>query len=208
MCQFMQTRPNPVSPLAQRRARRVWLALPILALLFALHAHAEGTLEDLDRDNGLPDAQLGANVRNFQGLRKTEDTGRFTTFTRPGEKMVFEGAEITGITYNFFKDELYSIDIDVAGVTNVKKVLRYLETHYGNDHTKETRTYAKTAAELDIREWVGRKAYCLLKSGTDLKGAVLVFVNRPKWDELEVPRKEREKQSRDMLKGSFTNGDF
>lgn len=182
--------------------------LPILALGLALHARADGNLEDLDHDNGLPDAQLGANLRNFQGLRKTEDTGRFLTFIRPGDKMVFEGAEISGITYNFFKEELYSIDIDVAGPNNVKKVLRYLETHYGSDHTKETRTYAKTAAELDIREWVGRKAYCLYKSGSDFKGAVLVFVNRPKWDELEAPRKEREKQSRDLLKGSFTNGDF
>ena len=177
-------------------------------MALALHARADGTLEDLDRDNGLPDAQLGANLRNFQGLRKTEDTGRFLTFIRPGDKMVFEGAEITGITYNFFKEELYSIDIDVAGTNNVKKLLRYLETHYGSDHTKETRTYAKTATDLDIREWSGRKAYCLLKSGSDLKGAVLVFVNRPKWDELQVPRKEREKQNRDMLKGSFMNGDF
>ena len=182
--------------------------MPAALLCLALHVRADGTLNDLDRDNGLPDAQLGAPLRSFQGLRKTEDTGRFQTFIRPGDKMVFGGADITGITYNFFKEELYSIDIDVADKANVKRVLNYLESHYGSDHTRETRTLAKTATELDIREWSGRRAYCVFKSGSDLRGAILVFVNRPKWDELEVPRKEREKQSRDLLKGSFINGDL
>ena len=182
--------------------------MPAAVLLLALHARAEGTLADLDRDNGLPDAQLGANLRNFQGLRKTEDTGRFLTFTRPSDKKTFAGAEIAGITYNFFKEELYSIDIDVSDPANVKRILRYLETHYGADRTVETKTYAKTAAELEIREWSGRRVYCLYKRASDYQGAGRVFGNRPTWDELEVPRKEREKQARDRLKGSFTNGDF
>ncbi len=185
-----------------------WLTVLAAVLCWSLNVHAEGTLGDLDRDNGLPDAQLGAPLRSFQGLRKTEDVGRFLTFTRPGDKMSFVGAEITGITYNFFKEELYSIDIDVQGAPNVKRILRYLEQHYGGDHTQETRTFAKTATDLDIREWSGRRAYCLFKSASDFKGAVVVFVNRPRWDELEVPRRDREKQSREMLKGSFTNGDF
>ena len=203
----MRTSPNSVFTRARQACWR-WLVVPAAALLLAFHAGAEGTLDDLDRDNGLPDAQLGAPLRSFQGMRKIEDTGRFLTFVRPADKKVFAGAEVQGITYNFFKEELYSIDIDVSEPSNVKRILRYLEAHYGGDRTKETRTYSKSSAELDIREWTGRKAYCLYKSGSDLKGAVLVFVNRPKWDELEVPRHEREKQSREMLKGSFINGDL
>ena len=180
----------------------------LLCLAFAASARADGTFADLDRDNGLPDAQLGAPLRNFQGMTKTEDTGRFLTFTRPADKLRIEGVEITGITYNFFKEELYSISIDVAGAGNVKKLLRALEKKYGRDYTTETRSFAKTATELEIREWTGRRAYCLYKSATDGRGAVLVYVNRPKWDELEVPRRERENHARDMLKGSFTHGDF
>lgn len=179
-----------------------------VVLGLTLSARADGTVADLDRDNGLPDAQLGAPLRSFQGLTKTDDLGRFQTYTRPVDKRRVEGVEVTGITYNFFKEELYSVDIDVQGTGNVKKLLKILEKKYGKDHTLETRTYPKTSAELEIREWAGKRAYCLYKSASDDRGAVLVFVNRPKWDELEVPRRERENQARDKLKGSFTNGDF
>ena len=140
----------------------------------------------------MPDAQLGAPVKSFQGLRNTEDTGRFQTYVRPTDKLRVEGVEVSGITYNFFKDELYSIDIDVQGTGNVRKMLKLLERKYGTDHTTETRTYPKTSAELEIREWASKRAYCLYKKASDDKGAVLVFEN----------------QARDKLKGSFTNGDF
>ena len=185
-----------------------WLTTAVVVFALALHAYADGSVAELDRDNGLPDAQLGASVKSFQGLKNTEDTGRFQTYVRSTDKLRVEGVEVTGITYNFFKDELYSIDIDVQGTGNVRKLLKLLEKKYGTDHTLETRTYPKTSAQLEIREWASKRAYCLYKSASDDRGAVLVFVNRPKWDELEVPRRERENQAREKLKGSFTNGDF
>ena len=180
----------------------------VLPIALALNARAAGSLAALDADNGLPDAQLGAPVRTFQGLSKTDDAGRFQSYTRAADKLKFEGVEVTGITYNFFKDELYSIDIDVRGTGSVRKLLKLLEAKYGTEHTTETRTYPKTSAELEVREWASKRAYCLYKSASDFRGAVLVLVNRPKWDELEVPRRDRENQARDKLKGSFTNGDF
>ncbi len=63
---------------------------------------------------------------------------------------------MNGITYNFFKEELYSIDIDVQGTGNVRKLLKILEKQYGKHHTLETHTYPKTSAELEIREWAGK----------------------------------------------------
>ncbi len=185
-----------------------WLTTAAAVFALAVNAHADGSVADLDRDNGLPDAQLGAPVKSFQGLKNTEDTGRFQTYVRSTDKLQLEGVEVAGITYNFFKGELYSIDVDVQGAGNVRKMLKILEKKYGADHTTETRTYPKTSAQLEIREWASKRAYCLYKSASDDKGAVLVFVNRPKWDELEVPRRERENQARDRLKGSFMNGDF
>ncbi len=192
----------------QCAVKRISLMTAAAVFAFALNAYADGSVADLDQDNGLPDAQLGASVKTFQGLKNTDDVGRFQTYTRTTDKLQFAGVPVTGITYNFFKDELYSIDLDVRGTGNVTKLLKVLEKRYGTDHTKETRTYPKTSAELEIREWSGKRAYCLYKSASDFKGAVLVFVNRPRWDELEAPRREKENQARDKLKGSFINGDF
>ena len=205
-CLVKSIHPEKVS--SRQRPWQTWLAAATAVFVLVLSAHAQGTVENLDRDNGLPDAQLGAPVRSFQGLKNTEDTGRFQTYVRSTDKLRVEGVEVTGITYNFFKDELYSIDVDVQGTGNVNRLLKILEKKYGSDYTTETRTYPKTSAQLEIREWASKRAYCLYKSASDARGAVLVFVNRPKWDELEVPRRERENQAREKLKGSFTNGDF
>ena len=186
------------------------ISLTTAAAIFALtlHAYADGSTADLDRDNGLPDAQLGASVKVFQGLKNTDDTGRFQSYVRSTDKMEFGGVPVAGITYNFFEGALYSIDLDVQGTGNVTRVFKVLQRRYGTDYTTETRTLPKSSAQLEIREWASKRAYCLYKSGSDARGAVLVFVNRPKWDELEAPRREKENQARDMLKGSFTNGDF
>ena len=202
----MQNHPTNFS--RRRPARWQWLALPAVLLALASGVHADGTVADLDHDNGLPAAQLGAPLRGFGEMHKTDDNGRFLTFTRPGDSLRIEGVEVAGITYNFFKEELYSIDIDVAGTGNVKRMLKLLEKKYGKDHSFENKTYPKTTAELEIREWTGKRAYCLYKSASDFRGAVLILLNKPKWDELEVPRHQREDQSRNMLKGSYTNGDF
>lgn len=192
----------------QCAVKRTSLLTFLAVFALALHAYADGGIADLDRDNGLPDAQLGASVKTFQGLKSTDEVGRFQSYVRPTDRMQFDGVEVTGITYNFFEGALYSIDIDVRGTGNVARLFKVMERKYGTDYTSETRTYPKTSAQLDIREWAGKRAYCLFKGSSDLRGAVLVYVNRPKWDELEAPRREKEAHARDMLKGSFTNGDF
>ena len=171
-------------------------------------AHAAGDASAVDRDNGLLDAVLGTPLKNFQGLQKTEDTGRWLSFTRPGDKLDFYGVRLTGVTYNFFKEKLYSISLDVEGTGHVKKMLDVLERRYGKDHTFEVRTFPKTAAQMQVREWSGNKAYCVYKSAGDARGAVLTFVDKPTWDLLQAPRQQQEDQSRNLLKGSYTNGDF
>ena len=70
------------------------------------------------------------------------------------------------------------------------------------------RHYAKSEAVLQVREWASAKAYCVYKCGADFDGAVLTFVDKPTWDLLQIPKKEQQAQNREMLKGSFTNGDF
>ena len=182
-----------------------------LIALFGLGAAGlaqAGSTADLDRDNGLPNAQLGAPLKSFQGLQQTEDTGRWLTYVRPGDPLTYAGRKVQKITYNFFKERLYSIDIDVAGKGDTKGILKTLEQQYGKQHSYELHTYAQTAAQLEIREWAGTRVYCVYKNGSDFQGGVLILLDRPTWDLLQIPKKEKDAQTRDMLKGSFTNGDF
>ena len=189
-----------------RRARVCLLAVLWCAALAS--TGRAGTTADLDNDNGLPDARLGAPLKSFQGLHQTEDTGRWLSYTRPGDKLVFEGHEIKNITYNFFKEKLYSVFLDVDGKRNVKGLIKTLEQRYGKQHSYELHTYPKTAAQVEIREWAGARVYCVYKNGADFNGAVLTFLDKPTWDQLQIPKKEKEAESRDMLKGSYLNGDF
>ena len=183
----------------------LWLIGFLCFLAAAAHA---ASVADVDGDNGLPNAQLGAPLASFTGLRKTEDTGRWLTFDRPADKLDFLGIRLKGITYNFFKERLYTIDLELEGRGDVRGMLKALERRYGKNHSLETKTYKNTNAQLEVREWAGTKVYCLYKSAADSVGAELVFVDRPTWDALQIPREERAAQSRDMLKGSYTNGDF
>ena len=178
-------------------------------MLVALTTTARaGSLADLDRDNGLPDAKLGTPINAFQGLQKTEDVGRWQTFKRPGDVLRYGKYEVSGITYNFFKDRLYSINVDLSSKGSVRGVLKLLENTYGKDHSFESRNYAKSTEVLEIREWAATKVYCVYKSAADYDGGVLTFVDRPTWDLLQIPKKQQQAENRDMLKGSFLNGDF
>lgn len=193
--------------------RRFVCAWSVTLLMFAfgsmaLRAAPDGTTTDLDRANGLPDAQIGAPLQTFHGLQKTEDTGRWLSFVRPSDKLEYAGYPVKSITYNFFKERLYSIFIEVDGKRSTKGLLKALEQQFGKQHSYELHTYPKTAAQLEIREWAGAKVYCVYKSGSDFQGGLLTLLDRPTWDLLQVPKREKEAQTRDMLKGSFIEGDF
>ncbi len=188
------------------RTRALWVALAWSLLAVAV-ARA-GSVADLDVDNGLPDAKLGTPINAFQGLQRTEDVGRWQTFKRPGDALRFGKFEVSGITYNFFKDRLYSINVDLSGKRSVKGVLKLLEDQYGKDHSLDRREYAQARAILEIREWAGAKVYCVYKSAADFDGGVLTFVDKPTWDMLQVPKRQQQAENREKLKGSFLNGDF
>ena len=192
-----------------RQTRAIGRAVCLLGLCgLLLGASRAGSVADLDADDGLPDAHIGEPLTSFTGLRKTEDTGRWLTFDRPADKLEFLGVKLKGITYNFFKERLYSIDLELNGSHSVHAMLKVLEQRYGKTHSLETRTYRGTNAQMEVREWEGAKIYCEYKSAVDGTGAEMVLLDKPTWDMLQVPKEERAAQSREMLKGSYTNGDF
>ena len=186
----------------------VWFLAAVLLLTLPTGSRASGSVEELDRENGLPNAQLGATVSSFQGLERTEDLGRFQSYKRVGDKLRYGKFEVTSITYNFFKDRLYSVVLVVAGKGNVKGIVKMLEQNYGKDHTLDTLPVAKSILTVEVREWDGKKAYCIMKSGSDNEGGELRFIDKATWDLLEAPRREKLEASKAMLGGSFLNGDL
>ncbi len=193
----------------RRPAPRLVLALTAMVVLLTGPATVRaGSVADLDRDNGLPDARLGAPLKSFKGLQLVEDTGRWLTYKVPGEKLKFLGNDVTSIKLNFFKEQLYSIDINFDNRATTKRLLKTFEQSYGTVHSFETRKLLEADTELETREWTGAKTYLVFKKAGDNRGGVVIFVDRPLWDQLAQPREERAHQLRKMLDGSYTNGDF
>ena len=179
----------------------------LLALLIVWNCRAlAGSVAELDSENGLPDAQIGAPLASFHGLEKTEDVGRWLTFKRPSDSLRFGRFTVTGITYNFFKERLYSINLDLQGKNNIKGIIKLLEQEYGKDHTMDLLPYEKVSAMMEVREWAGAKVYCVLKNGADQEGGVLTLLDKPTWDALQVPRKEKLNAAKQLLGGSFLDG--
>lgn len=181
---------------------------PFLLCLALTGAARAGSVADLDRVNGLPEAKLGAHVDSFRGLALVEDTGRWLTYQPPGSKFSYAGFEVTRVKYNFFKGRLYSINVDVDGKRSTRGILKALEADFGTTHSLEKHRLPGADTDLEVREWTGQKAYLLYKSAANGEGAQMTFLDRPTWDQLQVPREERKQQYRDMLGGSFSNGDF
>ena len=204
----MNRRLFPVFLAVPRVRPRLFRRLALLAaLLFCAGARA-GSVADLDRENGLPNAKLGTPLSAFQGLQKTEDVGRWLTFKRPSDNLHYGKYAVTGISYNFFKDKLYSINLDVVGRGNVKGILKLLEQQYGKDHTMDTLPFAKVSATMEVREWSGAKVYCVMKNSSENDGGVLTLLDKPTWDLLQIPKKEKLEASKQMLSGSFMDGDI
>lgn len=184
--------------------------LPALLGLFLLCSHPAraGTVADLDRQNGLPEAQIGTPVAAFKGLELIEDTGRWTSYKRPADRLTFDRFDLTTITYNFFKGKLYSVFLETEGKQNVKGILRSLENLYGREHSYEKRAVPPTNVSMETREWTGQKVYLLYKNGDNFMGGQITYLDRPTWDSLQVPKQERAAELRKLLQGSFMNGDF
>ncbi len=196
------------------RSKRLYLARfgRLLCCLFVVACCAgampPGSVSNLDKDGGLPGAPIGAPLQSFNGMQQIEDTGRWLSYVRPQDRLEFLGVRLKGITYNFFKERLYSINLDITGRRETHQMLKILEQRYGNDYTFDTKSYPKVQAQMEIREWAGAKLYCIFKSSSEFDGGVLTLLDKPTWDLLQIPKREQQAQARALLKGSFSNGDF
>ncbi len=183
----------------------------VAALLVAGRAFGQaGSTAAVDADYGFNGVQLGIppSALKLNELEKVEELGRWLTYRDKREKIPFAGLLVSDITYNFLWGKLYSIHVEVHDKRNVRGMLKVLEQRYGRDYTYDSRVIAAADTTMETREWKGKRAYVLYKSGTNGVGGQLIVVDRPTWDKMQIPREQAAKQNREWMKGSFLNGDF
>ena len=130
-----QTIPSQTPSLVPMNRLLLCAALCVLSLPGALLA---GSVDDLDREYGLPEAKIGAPVGAFSGLKLVEDSGRWLTYVPTAEKLKYAGFPVTGMKFNFFKGKLYSINVEVEGRRETRGILKYLEKAFGaRPHARE-----------------------------------------------------------------------
>jgi hypothetical protein len=187
------------------------LVVLVAALFLASRAVAQmGTTAAVDADYGFNGVQLGIppSALNVKDLEKVEELGRWLTYRDKRDKIAFGKVQVSEVTYNFLWGKLYSIHVEVHDKRNVRGMLDMLLQRYGQEYTFDSREIAAAGTTLDTREWKGKRAYVLYKSGRNGVGAQLVVVDRSTWDKMQVPREQAAKQNREWMKGSFMNGDF
>lgn len=82
--------------------------LPVLAL-------SEG-LKALDEKNGFRDLTFGAAIEGIEGMKLIEDGGANKYYSRSEDELSLGGAELTGITYGFYKGKLASVILEAKGI--------------------------------------------------------------------------------------------
>jgi hypothetical protein len=189
---------------------RPLVVLAIASLLTGRAFGQMGTVAAVDADYGFNGVQLGIvpSALNLKDVEKTDELGRWLTYRDKRDRIPFAGFEVSEIIYNFLWGKLYSIHVEVHNKRNVRGLLNVLEQRYGRDYTFDSRVIAAAETTLETREWKGKRAYVLYKSGVNGVGAQIVVVDRSTWDKMQVPRDQAAKQNREWMKGSFSNGDF
>jgi hypothetical protein len=181
----------------------------VVALLLTGRADGQlGTTAAVDADYGFNGVSLGIPPAALKDMEKVEEVGRWLTYRDKRNRIPYAGFEVTEVTYNFLWGKLYSIHVEVHDKRNVRGLLKVLEQRYGREYTLDSREIAVASTTLETREWKGKRAYVLYKSGKNGVGGQIVVVDRSTWDKMQVPREQAMKQNREWMKGSFTNGDF
>jgi len=171
-------------------------------------AQEGGGIPQLDAENGLPNAQLGAPLASFEGLTTEEELGAWGTYRRKNDRMRYQGRPIEEILYNFYKGKLYSIRMEIADTRTVKGLLVHLYSQYGPESNLQRRRYSDYETTLIIREWDGQKVDLVFKYADDFSGGTLIWVDSKTWNELNAGRAAANRELNDAMSGSILNLDF
>jgi hypothetical protein len=110
-------------------------AIALLATLWCLlpSAAQAGDLQALDAENGFRDARFGAKRDALLGMQLLSESGAAGTqlYVRPAESLALGDARLDGVTYGFYRDQLYYVAIFTSGAHNTQSVLESFKAAYG-----------------------------------------------------------------------------
>lgn len=152
--------------------------------------------------------KLAQRLSSFPGLTLVEKLGHWTTYTRPSDKLRFQGAELNSISYNFYDDIFYSAHVEVLGSGNVQKLLKWVEKTYGPSHTTDIRDMGPKLTKLVVREWRGARVDFVFKYAQDHAGGTLIYVDHKMWESFDLPRRAKAQAMSRAFQGSWSNLDF
>jgi hypothetical protein len=129
----------------RRLAAAATLWLTAIAPAFA------GGIDALDAADGFRDARFGARVESFEGLELLSASGArgMDVYVRPSDVLQLGAATLDGVTYGFYRGELYFVALFTSGTRNSEAALLQLEKDYGPG--------TRLSGQANEYVWRGRK---------------------------------------------------
>lgn len=88
-------------------------------------------LQALDAKNGFRDYRFDDTIDKFKNLKKQIDYGDDKSYVSTDENLKIGDAQLSDISYSFYKDKLYSVLIQTKGSINSGKVKAAFQAQYG-----------------------------------------------------------------------------
>ncbi|GIW45361.1 MAG: hypothetical protein KatS3mg077_2643 [Candidatus Binatia bacterium] len=93
-------------------------------------------LENLDREYGFRGVAFGADLDTVPGLKKIGERGECEiAYSRPGDRLEFDGVPLTSIEYSFQNDRFTLVSL-LARDQDCARLYAALRKRYGEDQTK------------------------------------------------------------------------
>ncbi|MBC8084112.1 MAG: hypothetical protein H7Z21_12960 [Hymenobacter sp.] len=122
--------------------------LLLCLLLLAIPSRAQFA-NALDAKNGFRDAVFGASVETLPGATPLgQGEGDTQCYSRATDELKIGDAQLSDISYCYYKGRLYSVTLATAGAANSRALRDALEAAYGRTGQSDRYTLA--------RDWSGR----------------------------------------------------
>ena len=108
------------------------------------------SVRTLDSQNGFGKATFGADIRTFHNLELVKSDAATDTefYNYLTDNLKVGGHRLTGITYGFYQDKLYYIELRMMGEANCRGIRELLSAQYGP---------AQSPSQAPTAWWLGQQ---------------------------------------------------